>query len=174
MKNITQTTRELQQWINWLEASLKIGLEDKQLKANVRKAIGDVQQFRDDRDAAIESYNEALKLFRQVGDKLGEANTLQSLGKMMIIKAEDQLSFEKGMETIQTAMQIYEEINAMAGQINILMFLSQVTANMGQIDKALEIAQAAFFMLIKAAGEEHPVTLSFKEFMKKLHEAKEK
>ncbi|MBC6940821.1 MAG: tetratricopeptide repeat protein, partial [Anaerolineae bacterium] len=36
--------------------------------------------FRKENDAALESYNAALTLFRQVGDKLGEANVHLSLG----------------------------------------------------------------------------------------------
>jgi hypothetical protein len=43
-------------------------------EANVLQAIGDVQQFRDDRDAALTSYHEALTLYRALGDRLGEAN----------------------------------------------------------------------------------------------------
>ncbi|MFL5661314.1 MAG: tetratricopeptide repeat protein, partial [Ktedonobacteraceae bacterium] len=49
-------------------------------EANVRKAMGNVQQFRDEREAALESYEQALSLFRQVGDRLGEANVLQAMG----------------------------------------------------------------------------------------------
>ncbi len=155
-------------WIAWLEACLQLGVSDKQLEANVRKAIGDVQQFLKENDAALESYNEALKLFRQVGAKLGEANTLQSLGKMQIINANDQESFQTGMNTLQSAMGLYEETNEMVGQTNILMFLSRVSASMGQNDKAIEIAQAALKLLIQVAGENHPVTLSFLEYIKEL------
>ena len=72
------------QWFAWLEACLQLGVTNNGLKANVLQAIGDVQQFRDDRDAALESYNEALKLFRQVGDKLGEANVLAALSRMAL------------------------------------------------------------------------------------------
>ncbi len=67
-------------WGQWSQSALSFGIADPGLQANVLQAIGDVQQFRDDRDAALESYNEALKLFRQVGDKLGEANVYLSLG----------------------------------------------------------------------------------------------
>ncbi|MFN8504171.1 hypothetical protein [Kouleothrix sp.] len=38
------------------------------------QAIGDVQQFRDDRDAALTSYTQALALYREIGDRLGEAD----------------------------------------------------------------------------------------------------
>ncbi|MDD2922649.1 MAG: NB-ARC domain-containing protein [Anaerolineales bacterium] len=97
--------RELNDWLRWLEGSLKIGVEDNQLKANVLQAIGDVQQFRDDRDAAIESYNEALKLFRQVGAKLGEANVLSSQGQMYLPD-----NLDKANEILNQALQIYQKI----------------------------------------------------------------
>ncbi len=73
-------TESWAQWYAWLEASIQLGLKDAGLKANVRKAIGDVQGFRKENDAALESYNAALTLFRQVGSKLGEANVHLSLG----------------------------------------------------------------------------------------------
>ncbi|MBW7919837.1 MAG: hypothetical protein H3C52_11110, partial [Anaerolineales bacterium] len=47
------------QWLSWLEASLQLGIDDstlegKRLKANVLQAIGDVQGFRKENDAALE------------------------------------------------------------------------------------------------------------------------
>ncbi|MFN8504169.1 CHAT domain-containing protein [Kouleothrix sp.] len=52
-------------------------LHDRAAEANVLQAIGDVQQFRDDRDAALTSYTQALALYREIGDRLGEANVLR-------------------------------------------------------------------------------------------------
>jgi hypothetical protein len=155
-------------WYAWLESCLQLGLKDKRLEANVLQAIGDVQQFRKENDAALESYNAALKLFQAVGARLGEANTLQSLGKMMLINANDQPSLEKAMETIQASMNLYEEIKDLVGQVNILMFLSRVAASMSQKEKALEIAQEALPMLVQVAGKTHPVTLSFEQYIEKL------
>jgi len=93
------------QWFAWLEACLQLDLTDNGLKANVLQAIGDVQQFRDDRDAALDSYNEALKLFKAVGDKLGEANVISSQGQLFL---PDDL--EKANEFLNTAIQIYQQI----------------------------------------------------------------
>jgi hypothetical protein len=53
-----------------------------QRQANVLQAIGDVQSFRDDKDAALTSYDHALTLFTQVGAKLGQANVLLALGQL--------------------------------------------------------------------------------------------
>ncbi|RMH78397.1 MAG: tetratricopeptide repeat protein, partial [Calditrichaeota bacterium] len=47
-------------------------------EANTRRAIGDVQRFKDEYDQALSSYEAALGLYQQVGDRLGEANTLQA------------------------------------------------------------------------------------------------
>ncbi len=57
-------------------------------EANTLKAIGDVQQFRDERDDALDSYQQALQLFRAVGDRLGEANTLQAIGDVQQFRDE--------------------------------------------------------------------------------------
>ncbi len=81
----------------WSQESIEIGISSPQMKANVLQAIGDVQNFRDERDAALESYSAALKLFRAVGARLGEANVLAVLSRIAIAdgkvdEAEQQLS----------------------------------------------------------------------------------
>ncbi len=50
---------------------------EKGLFAGALKAQGDVLQFLDRRDEALENYEQALGIYRQVGDRLGEANTLR-------------------------------------------------------------------------------------------------
>jgi len=70
--------RAWEDWQIWLAGALELGVEDQQTKANVLQAMGDVQQFRKQMDAALESYAQALGLFRAVGDRLGEANVLLS------------------------------------------------------------------------------------------------
>lgn len=57
---------------------------DKLGEANTLQAIGDVQQFRDERDAALTSYQQALTLFRSVGAKLGEANVLAAQSRLLL------------------------------------------------------------------------------------------
>ena len=52
------------------------------------QAIGDVQNFRKEIDAALESYSHALALFRQVGDRLGEANVLKAIGDVQNFRKE--------------------------------------------------------------------------------------
>ncbi len=66
-------------------------------EANVLQAIGDVQQFRKENDAALESYHAALTLFRQVGAKLGEANVLLEMSRLELRRGE----FEKANSTFK-------------------------------------------------------------------------
>jgi len=68
LANITRSARNWfvvlslhNKWGQWSELALVFGIEDQRLKANVLQAIGDVQQFRKEMDAALESYNESLE-----------------------------------------------------------------------------------------------------------------
>ncbi len=68
---------------DWLTRALALAEATgmKHHQANVLKAIGDVQSFRDDKDAALASYDKALTLFTQVGAKLGQTAVYVGLGK---------------------------------------------------------------------------------------------
>ena len=44
--------------------------------------VGHARSFRDDKNAALASYDQALEIFKQVGDKLGKANVCLSKGEM--------------------------------------------------------------------------------------------
>lgn len=152
--------REYDKWQVWLVDSLDIGFEDAGLKANVRKAIGDVQQFRDERDAALESYNEALKLFKEIGDRLGEANVLQSHGKLLIFSQKP----KEGLEMLQAALNIYEEIGSIPSQANIYFFLGQLLASNGQKEKAIELLEQAV-KLGNKIDPNHPVSIYMQQFL---------
>jgi hypothetical protein len=123
-------------WFAWLEASIQLGISDNGLKANVLKAIGDVQQFRKETNAALESYEEALKLFRQVGDKLGEANVLAALNRAAVREGdvdEAEEQFGRILELRRAINNLYSE-GADTGNFAIALLES------GYKDKAKEYA----------------------------------
>jgi tetratricopeptide (TPR) repeat protein len=68
-------------------------------QANVLQAIGDVQAFRDEREAALASYAKAQQLFEQVGAKLGQANVYLALGRL-----------KKDSADFEMAIRLYEQI----------------------------------------------------------------
>jgi tetratricopeptide (TPR) repeat protein len=76
-------------------------------EANVLKAIGDVQNFRKEMDAALASYADALQLFRAVGARLGEANVLASQGKLYVVTDPDRAN---GL--LDQAIAIYRQIGS--------------------------------------------------------------
>jgi hypothetical protein len=57
-------------------------------RANVRKAMGDVQQFRKEMEAALASYQQALTLYQAVGARLGEANGRKAMGDVQQFREE--------------------------------------------------------------------------------------
>jgi tetratricopeptide (TPR) repeat protein len=120
-------------WIAWLEAAYQLGISNPQLKANVLQAIGDVQQFRKETDAALASYDEALKLFRQVGDKLGEANVYLSLGGA---KRSDK-DYEGAKKDFQNALYIYRTIGDQYSQARALYRLGDCLSEEEKYEEAV-------------------------------------
>ncbi len=84
------------------------------------QAMGDVQQFRKDMQAALASYEQALGLFRQVGSKLGEANVRKAMG--------DVQQFRKDM---QAALASYEQALGLFRQVGYQLRRSQRAASDG-------------------------------------------
>ena len=79
-------------------------------------AIGDVQQFRDDRDAALESYEQALKNFRAIGSQLGEANVLLAIGLVQQFRKE----LDAALESYAQALKNFRAIGSQLGEANVL------------------------------------------------------
>jgi tetratricopeptide (TPR) repeat protein len=75
-------------------------------EANVLQAIGDVQQFRADRDAALRSYDEALRLYRALGARLGEANVLAALS---CLRLDDDVAVSQ--QLLEQALALRQAIN---------------------------------------------------------------
>ncbi|MCA1900247.1 MAG: hypothetical protein LDL50_06015 [Chloroflexi bacterium] len=132
--------RQMSDWLRWLNGALPLlGENEKRLKADALQSIGDVQQFRDERDAALESYNEALKLFRQVGAKLGEANVLAALSRMMVSSGEIEKAEAQMAEIIQIRRALQDIYSEGADYGNFAIAL----LNSGRKQKAKEYALKA-------------------------------
>jgi tetratricopeptide (TPR) repeat protein len=119
-----------------LDAALRLG--DRLGEANTRKAMGDVQQFRDDRDAALTSYQQALALFQAVGSKLGEANTLAAQSRLLIDDdpAQSQTLLEQALHLRRSINSVFDEA---ADNYNYGLALLQ----RGRNDEALPYLQRA-------------------------------
>jgi len=112
-----------------------------------------VQRFRDDNDAALASYAQALGLFQAVGSRLGEANTLSSLGFLKL----DHGEAEEGLKTLDAALALYQAVGDRVGMSNTLWGLGQRLAQTGQLSEAEPLmAEAVELSQVFAPG--HPVT----------------
>ena len=116
-------------------------------EANVRKAMGDVQQFRDEREAALASYEQALGLFRQVGDRLGEANCYLAQGRL----ARQQKDYPAALALQTCAYQLYQDIHDQYDQAVALYYRSFVFESMQKQQQAIKDIEASLAIAVPLA-----------------------
>ncbi|MGK7874867.1 MAG: hypothetical protein AB4426_16675 [Xenococcaceae cyanobacterium] len=87
-------------------------------EANTLQAIGDVLQFLDRREEALDNYQSALGFYREIGARLGEANVLQEYGKL-----QDDLS--ESLKYFSQAQEIYVQIKDRYSQSRNLLFVAE-------------------------------------------------
>ncbi len=124
---------------DWLTQALRVDVADPQLRANVLQALGDVQAFRDERDAALASYAQALTLFRAVGDRVGEANTLLALSDLD--RAAGQL--HEAQNKLHLALETYRIIGDRYSEARALYRLGDCALAEGRAQDAIELYQQA-------------------------------
>jgi len=101
--------------------------------------MGDVQQFRDDREAALQSYEQALTLFRQVGDRLGEANCYLAQGRVLL----EQGNPDKALALHTDAYRLYEQMQDGYSQARLLYYRSFVYEAMDKQSLAIQDIETA-------------------------------
>ena len=108
-------------------------------EANVLQAMGDVQQFRKDMQAALASYEQALGLFREVGSRLGEANCYLAQGRVAL----QQEDHQNALNLHTNAYQLYRQIQDNYSQARLLYFRSFVYEAMDEQQRAIEDIEKA-------------------------------
>ncbi|MEH2231351.1 MAG: tetratricopeptide repeat protein, partial [Nostoc sp.] len=107
------------------------------------KAIGDVLQFLDRRDQALERYETALSFFRDIGDRLGEANTLRAIGNVLqFLKRSDE-----ALERYETALSFYRDIGDRLGEANTLIAIGKLQENPQQRLEYFQQAQNLYIQI---------------------------
>jgi tetratricopeptide (TPR) repeat protein len=101
-------------------------LQHKPQLAYVLEQLGDLYfELKDDIKAALTCYDEALGLYRQVGARLGEANTLKAIGDVLQFLDERQIALERYDE----ALGLYRQVGARLGEANTLKAIGDVLEN---------------------------------------------
>ena len=111
--------------------------EEKERYADVLKKYGDVLKFLRRNDEALENYQTAIDIYRQIGARLGEANTLQAIGSL-------EENPETALEAYQTAQTIYSHVGDRYSQgRNLYMFISSAYLALNQPEQAVRSLQMA-------------------------------
>ena len=109
------------------------------LKAEGRFWRAQWQHFRNEYDAALASYDQALALFRAVGDRLGEANTLQALGDVQNFRKE----IDAALESYCQALDLFRAVGDRLGEANTLKALGFSKWDQGEREDGHEALEAA-------------------------------
>jgi tetratricopeptide (TPR) repeat protein len=72
----------------------------------------------------LERYDQALGIYRDVGDRLGEANTLKAIGDVLQFLKQSR----EALERYDQALGIYRDVGARLGEANVLCELGRLQA----------------------------------------------
>ncbi|MBW4593354.1 MAG: tetratricopeptide repeat protein [Brasilonema angustatum HA4187-MV1] len=106
---------------------------------NACKVYGDVLQFLDRREEALQNYQQALEFYREIGVRLGEANTLKAIGDVLQFLARR----EEALQNYQQALGFYREIGDRLGEANTLTAIGDVLQFLHRREEALQNYQQA-------------------------------
>jgi len=99
---------------------------------------------------AIELYQQALPLYRELGDRLGEANTLRSLGDA----ARMQDRYQDAIELYQQALPLYRELGARLGEARGLLGNGLALTSLGSASASDVLEEAARIFDLIGFGDE--------------------
>jgi tetratricopeptide (TPR) repeat protein len=95
------------------------------------KSLGDIAR-RSDHDAARRAYEEALLLYRQVGDVQGEANCIWSLGHIALARS----NHDAAHRAYEEALLLYRQIGSVLGEANCINGLGDIALARSDHDAA--------------------------------------
>jgi CHAT domain-containing protein/predicted negative regulator of RcsB-dependent stress response len=132
--NIVQTTRTPQ---NTSPEKQKAATRGQQLLQEAQKLYE--QGTATSRQEALAKYEEALKLWRQIGDRSYEATTLLAIGTLYYTQNDNQ----KALTYFQQGVTIRRELKDRFGEAVMLNSVANAYANLGQPQKALSFYNQA-------------------------------
>jgi len=113
-------------------------------QAQIWKAFGDLAYYRSDHDGARARYEQALPLYRQVGDVLGEANCISRLGDIALARSDlggARARYEQALPLYQQTGDVLGEANCISGLGNIALRRSDHDGARARYEQALPLYQ---------------------------------
>ncbi len=153
-----ESRRELEQALAIAGCRSQIA-DSKDECAHTYYSLGLTLYYLDEYDAALESYRAALGLFRAVGDRLGEANTLQAIGDVQRFRDE----YDAALESYRAALGLYRAVGSRLGEANTLAARSRLALRQGRDEEARALLQQAVD-LHTAIGSRYDVAVDLGNF----------
>ncbi len=129
---IAQYTYESHKAIELFNSVLTANYPDNQLNANCIQRLGDVHVRLSELPQARARYEEALPLYRSIGDKLGEANCIQRLGNVHVALSE----LPQARARYEEALPLYRSIGERVGEANCIQALGNVHGALSELPQA--------------------------------------
>jgi tetratricopeptide (TPR) repeat protein len=141
---ITQIRHGRQAAMAWYEQALVLAGDNARLRAESLRNIASVLYQESEASRALDMLRQALDLFRTVGDRLGEANTLQAIGDVQRFRDEN----DAALESYQAALGLFRTVGSRLGEANTLKAIGmfqlgrqEVEAGLKTLDQALQLYQ---------------------------------
>ena len=119
-----------------LREAPKIGRKDLIARAWLNRAFA--QYDRDEREEAEESLRRALELFRSLGDRQGEVETLEELGS---VTSDLRGSLREAEEAYRSVIELYREIGDGMGLARTTTWLGRAVLQTGRLSEAVPILE---------------------------------
>lgn len=111
------------------QAAVRVGKAAMQAKGVF--ALAALRLARSDHERARKRYAEALRLFRQIGDVVGESNCVRGLGTIALERSD----FEGARQRFDESLSLYRQVGVVVGEANCLHGLGTIAvmrSNYGQ------------------------------------------
>ncbi len=104
-------------------------------------SIGYAHWSLSENEQAMESYEQAMRIFRELGEKKGEATTLNRFGTLYL-----GIDFERALRYYEDALKLYREIENHVGASTVCNNIGILYNQLGQYKNALEYLKQALKM----------------------------
>jgi tetratricopeptide (TPR) repeat protein len=108
-----------------------------------------VLQPLDKLNEAVKNYEHALNLYQQVGDRLGEANVLQTMGEVQLLHDD----LDGALKYFERALVLYRQVGSKLGEAYCYQAQGNVKFEQGNYQQALTLHTSAYLLFQQLQDE---------------------